>query len=60
MEMERRLREGKDTGTWTGLAGFEKHTRVGNYECLHSWLAELAAAILNPIINGNRIFFLQT
>lgn len=28
MEMERRLREGRDTGTWTGVAGFEKHTKV--------------------------------
>ena len=28
MEMERRLREGKDTGSWTGSVGFEKHTKV--------------------------------
>ena len=28
MEMERRLREGRDTETWTGMAGFEKHTKV--------------------------------
>ena len=26
--MERRLRDGEDTGTWTGVAGFEKHTKV--------------------------------
>lgn len=28
MVMERRLRDGEDTGTWTGMAGFEKHTKV--------------------------------
>ena len=28
MEMERRLRDGEDTGTWTGVAGFERHTKV--------------------------------
>lgn len=28
MAMERRLRDGEDTGTWTGVAGFEKHTKV--------------------------------
>ena len=28
MEMERRLRDGEDVGTWRGIAGFEKHTKV--------------------------------
>ena len=37
MEMERRLREGKDTVPWTGLAGFEKHTKV--CFCFISWQA---------------------
>ena len=28
MEMERRLRQGEDIGTWRGIAGFERHTTV--------------------------------
>ena len=41
MEMERRLREGRDTETWTGMAGFEKHTKVST-SCIYYTLAELA------------------